>query len=256
MYVTQPGDTVLSVAQRFHDVAWLISRRNGGRWQLSPGMKIYVWQWPFDAPYWAIHTSRTDRPQTYTIQSGDTLWSIATRLHTDMATLARENGIAVDSTIYAGQQLVLHHYTYHQQRVWVPGVPVSMLHTGLLLTDMANLVGTDAALIKALAWNESGWRMVTGSSGEIGMVQIMPQTAEWVEQNLIGYPLDPRVPANNALIGTVLLAYYLDINHHDTHRALALYHSGNMVANYRNGTYIRAVLGLRPYFYHHPRVGF
>lgn len=255
-YVTRPGDTMESIARRFHDVAWLIRRRNGGLWQPAPGTRIAVLRWPFDAPHWTTLTTRTDRPQTYTIQPGDSLWSIAGKLHTDTHTLASENGIGDGATIYAGQQVVLHHYTLHQQRVWVPGVPSSNLSTGLLLTDMANLVGTDAALIKGLAWHESGWRMVTGASGEIGMVQIMPQTARWVERNLLGYTLDPRVPTNNALIGTTLLAYYLDINHHDTHKALALYHSGNMQANRRNGDYIRAVLALRTYFYHHPRVGF
>lgn len=256
LYVTRPGDTVESIAQRFHDVAWLIRRRNGGLWHLTPGMRIYVWQWPFDTSYWAIRTTRTDRPRTYTIRSGDSLWSIAGKLHTTSATLASENGIAAGATIYAGQRLVLHHYTVHRQRAWIPGVSASTVHTGLLLTDMANLVRTDAALVKALVWHESGWRMEAGASGEIGMVQIMPQTALWVQRNLIGYALDPRVPANNALLGTVLLAYYLDINHRDTHRALALYHSGNMVPNKRNGAYIRAILGLRAYFYHHPRVGF
>jgi LysM repeat protein len=256
IYLTQPGDTVASIAQRFHDVAWLVRRRNGGLWNLAPGMRIHVLQWPFGAPYWSIRTERTDHPQSYTIQSGDSLWSIAGKLHTDITTLQDQNGLAAGATIYAGQQIVLHHYTLRQQRVWVPGVPASRLSTGLLLTDMANLVGTDAALVKGLVWNESGWRMVRGASGEFGMVQIMPQTAAWVERALIGYTLDPQVPANNALLGTVLLAYYLDINHQDSHKALALYHSGNTAPNKRNGTYIRAVLGLRAYFYHHPRVGF
>jgi LysM repeat protein len=255
-YITRPGDTVESIAKRFHDVAWLVRRRNGGLWDMAPNELIRVWQWPFNAAHWATVTYQTDRPQVYTIQPGDSLWAIALKLHTDIQTLTAENGLDSGATIYAGQRLVLHHYTSHQRRVWVPGVSASALHTGLLLTDIANIVGTDAALVKGLVWNESGWQMRDGSSGEIGMVQIMPDTARWVQRALIGYTLDPRVPENNILEGTLLLAYYLDTNHHDTHKALALYHSGDTTPNKRNGTYIRAVLSLRQYFYHHPRVGF
>jgi LysM repeat protein len=254
-YTVQPGDTVVSIAQRFHDAAWLIRRRNGGLWYMAPGQTIRVWQWPFGAPYYVTHTYLTDRPQVYTIKAGDTAGAIATRLGTTLATLAAENGLGSANLIYPGQKLMLHHYSAHKQPVLVPGVPSERLHTGLLLTDVANLVGTDAALVKALSWHESGWRMVRGSSGEIGMMQIMPATARWIQSALVGYNLDPSIPVNNALEGTLLLQYYLDVRHGDTHAALALYHSGNTRANLRNGSYIRPILSLRRYFYRYPRAG-
>jgi LysM repeat protein len=255
LYTVRPGDTVASIARRFHDVAWLIRRRNGGLWTLAPGQQIRVWQWPFGTPYYETRTTLTDHPQYYTIKAGETLGAIAAQLGTDVATLSGENGLGDGSLIYAGQTLVLHHYTAHQQRVLVPGVPAERLHTGLLLTDVANLVGTDAALVKALSWHESFWRMVRGSSGEIGMMQLMPYMANWVQRALVGYKLDPNVPVNNALEGTLLLQYYLDVTHGDTHAALALYHSGNSRKNTRNGDYIRPIISLRSYFYHYPRAG-
>ncbi len=255
LYTVQPGDTVASIAQRFHDVTWLIRRRNGGLWNMAPGQTIRVWQCPFGAPYYVTRTYQTDRPQVYTIKTGDTAGAIAARLGTTLATLAAENGLGSANLIYPGQKLVLHHYTAHRQPVLVPGVPPDRLHTGLLLTDVANLVGTDAALVKALSWHESGWRMVRGPSGEIGMMQIMPYMASWVQRALVGYSLDPNVPVNNALEGTLLLQYYLDVRHGDTHAALALYHSGNTRSNARNGSYIRPIMSLRRYFYHYPRAG-
>jgi soluble lytic murein transglycosylase-like protein len=86
-------------------------------------------------------------------------------------------------------------------------------------------------------------------------MQLMPYMASWVQRALIGYKLDPNVPVNNALEGTLLLQYYLDIMHGDTHAALALYHSGNRLGNKRNGSYIRPIMSLRAYFYHYPRAG-
>lgn len=255
LYTVRQGDTLQRIAQRYHDAAWLIARRSGG-WQIWPGKRLTVLQWPFDRAYTLTLTTRTDRPGRYTVKSGDSLSTIAAALRTDVPTLAGENGIDPAAYIYAGQQLVLHHYTYHYRPVQVPATPIARLHTGLLLTDMANMVRMDSPLFKALVYHESGWQMVRGGSGEIGMSQLMPYMADWVQRALLGYRLDPRVPANNALEGALLLAYYLDINHHDAHKALASYHSGNELPNRRNGDYIRAIAGLRAYFYHHPRIGY
>jgi len=66
---------------------------------------------------------------------------------------------------------------------------------------------------------------------------------------------DSRDALKPVLQGSLLLAYYLDATGHNTHKTLALYHSGNTRANHRNGLYLRAVLWLRDYFYHHPCAG-
>ncbi len=256
LYRVLPNESVPTIARRFHDMAWLVRRRNGGLWRMAPGMLIWLWDWPFDTPSWVIRSYRTDRPQFYTVRSGDTLSAIATTLHTSVSTLAAENGLGSGELIYPGQRLALHHSTWHMRRTWVAPLSASALPTGLLLADIAALVGIDPALVKALAWHESGWRMERGASGEIGMVQIMPSMARWVQRNLVGYPLDPEVRTNNALEGALLLAYYLDVTHHDTRRALALYHSGYTSLDKRNRSYVQAVLGLRAYFAGHPRAGF
>lgn len=255
-YVVQPGDTVASIAKRFHDVAWLIRRRNGGLWSMTPGQAILVWHWPFGVPSYTLVPA--DFPQTYTVKSGDNLGAIATALRTDVAALVSENGLADGGNVLSlGQTLTLHHYsTTVKQRVFVPGVSAEQVSTGLLLTDIANMVGTDAALMKGLVWHETGWTMVRGASGEIGMVQIMPYMSAWVEKTLVGYPLDPHTRKDNILEGTLLLQYYLDATRGDVHKSLALYHSGNMLADSRNGDYLNAILALRAYYYHNPRAGF
>jgi LysM repeat protein len=255
-YVVQPGDSVESIARRFHDIAWLIRRRNGGLSALAPGRHILVWQWPFGHGRWAMHDMPTDKPQGYIVQQADSFYVISLKLHIDISTLLSESGLGLDSAIYPNELLVLHHYTHHWQRVLLPGTPVAALHTGLLLTDVANLVGVDAALTKGLIWHESGWTMKRGGSGEIGMVQIMPNMAEWAQSTLVGYPLDPNVPVNNILLGDLVLLHYLDGSKRSVSAALALYHSGNVLPSERNQSYIHAVLADRQYFYDHPRAGF
>lgn len=51
--------------------------------------------------------STPERPATYTVRSGDTLYSIATRYELDYRDLARWNGIGGDYRIYPGQKLRL-----------------------------------------------------------------------------------------------------------------------------------------------------
>lgn len=51
--------------------------------------------------------SAPQRPASYTVRNGDTLYSIATRYDLDYRDLARWNGIGGDYRIYAGQKLNL-----------------------------------------------------------------------------------------------------------------------------------------------------
>jgi LysM repeat protein len=252
VYVVRPGDTLVSIARRFHDSAWLISRRNRGNWQPAPGARLSVWRWPFYRRYRSTVEIVTDAPQVYRVRPGDSLFAISKQLHVTLSTLCGNNHLRASSTILPGQILVLHHYTNHLARTMVTGDGGVRLPPALLLTDIARFVGLDPALFKALVWKESAWRMVRGKAGEIGMVQILPSTAAWVERTLVGYPLDPSVPVDNALLGALLLQHYLDAAGHNTRDALALYHSSNTLPSARNRTYIAAILRLRDYFRQHP----
>jgi LysM repeat protein len=256
LYVARAGDTAPSIAQRFNDASWLLSKRNGGLDRIAPGQRITVLAWPFDRAYTAVEDIRTDKPQTYVVAPGDSLWGISVSLNTTMHKLLSDNGLTIHSVIVPGMRLLLHHYTDHWRRVSIPFVASAGIHTGLLLTDVANMVGVDAALFKAMVWKESRWKMMTGRSGEIGMVQIMPATARWIERTLVGFPLDPRVPINNALLGALLVKHYMNVTRNNMAKALALYHSSNVLLSKRNRTYIQEVLHYRDYFYHHPRAGF
>jgi murein DD-endopeptidase MepM/ murein hydrolase activator NlpD len=54
--------------------------------------------------FWQAERAEAGAPETYIVQAGDTLFSIATRFHTTVATLKQMNGLSGD-TIVVGQKL-------------------------------------------------------------------------------------------------------------------------------------------------------
>ncbi|MEU9073406.1 lytic transglycosylase domain-containing protein [Kitasatospora sp. NPDC048538] len=70
------------------------------------------------------------------------------------------------------------------------------------------------ALVKAIAWQESGWQSgILACDGGIGTMQIMPNTVSWMNSKF-GTTSDPKTLAGNVQLGTQLLdwlvAYYGD----------------------------------------------
>jgi LysM repeat protein len=115
-YVVQWGDTLSAIAARHGIPLWTLVEANG----LSQPYVIYAGQ-RLIIPSVTAHTLEPEPepnseptpspspavPETYTVQPGDTLTQIARRFGTTALELARLNGIANPSTIYAGQVLHL-----------------------------------------------------------------------------------------------------------------------------------------------------
>jgi LysM repeat protein len=103
-YIVQRGDTLSSIALRHGVTIWELMQANG----LASSQVIYAGQrlvipgggraMPASAP--APATSHT-----YVVRRGDSLSRIAQRFGTTVTALARLNGIANPSAIYAGQVL-------------------------------------------------------------------------------------------------------------------------------------------------------
>ncbi len=94
-----------------------------------------------------------------------------------------------------------------------------------ILTSEAQAAGVDPALVKAVAWQESGWRMVTAADGGIGIMQLMPATVVWLNRDLLGAPVDPYDPTSNIHAGVALLRYDLQALG-DERLAVAAYNQG------------------------------
>jgi soluble lytic murein transglycosylase-like protein len=111
-------------------------------------------------------------------------------------------------------------------RIIVPADRAVLRNTFMRFSRM---VGVPSDLAMALAWQESGWqRNKVSSTRAVGVMQLMPDTVDFVSLVLLGLParLDPRDPVANIRMGTRFLRYLLDANGGNVDRALASYYQG------------------------------
>ena len=87
-------------------------------------------------------------------------------------------------------------------------------------------LGVDPKLARALAWMESGFQQdVVSSAGAIGVMQLLPETWEWVDTMLLG-AVTPRTYDGNVRAGVRYLRWQLDQFDGDVKLALAGYYQG------------------------------
>lgn len=108
-------------------------------------------------------------------------------------------------------------------------VPAERAGLHIAFLRFSRLAGVPSDLAMALAWQESGWqRSKVSSTGAVGVMQLEPDTVDFVSTYLLGLakPLDPRDPVANIRMGTRFLRYLLDSQGGDVDRALASYYQG------------------------------
>ncbi|MDP9068727.1 MAG: LysM peptidoglycan-binding domain-containing protein [Actinomycetota bacterium] len=189
----------------------------------------------------------------HTVRSGETLSEIAARYGTSAARLARANDIKNPNLIVVGQRLRIPAGGSSGGGAKVSGsvsVPAGSIAASLHNQAVAH--GVDPALVKAVAWQESGWQQdVRSSAGAVGVMQVMPGTARYVKRSL-GHPgLNFRRADDNVHLGVVYLRHMLQTTR-TRRRALAAYYSGpgnlrRKLAGYQKA-YVRSVLALRHRF--------
>ena len=86
--------------------------------------------------------------------------------------------------------------------------------------------GVSANLVRAVVRTESSFRSgAVSRAGAVGLMQLMPKTAEWVAESMLGSTLcDLSDPAENIRIGTAYLRYLL--GKYELSDALAAYNAG------------------------------
>jgi LysM repeat protein len=119
LYTVAAGDTVWEIAQHFDSSSDAIIQVNGlnsvgliniGQTLVIPVRVTYT-QPPTFTPAPALPGTGTGGPTTttgaYTVASGDTLFTLAQRFNTTVATLAQINNIVNPNLIYPGQALIV-----------------------------------------------------------------------------------------------------------------------------------------------------
>ena len=82
--------------------------------------------------------------------------------------------------------------------------------------------------MKGLAWQESGWdNSQVSSAGAVGVGQLLPETATYVANDLLGEPtLSIENESDNIRMSARYLAYLLELNQGDWGASLASYNQG------------------------------
>ncbi len=233
-HLVRPGDTLSDIAARYGVTVASIARRNDIE---DPNFIV--------AGHRLRIPGRARPTATHVVQSGETLSELASRYRTSVRRLARRNHLADPNLIVAGSRLKV------PAPLGAPApAPVASVESSLEHHSATH--GLDAHLVKAVAWQESGWQQgVVSSAGAIGVMQVMPGTARYVNRSLGGGSLKVRQADDNVHLGVMYLRHMLRIMRGER-RALAAYYSGpgnvgRKLKRYQK-TYVRSVTALKRRF--------
>jgi len=224
-YVVEPGDTLSELAGRFGVTVGDLARANNlaDRNRVIAGRSLEI---PGSAP-----------SRAHTVAGGESLSAIAARYDVDVAGLAAANGIEHVDLVREGARLVVPAPGQAAASGGPPARSASRADIGVLLEDTARRYGVDPALVKAVAWQESGWNPgVVSSAGAVGVMQVLPSTGRFVSSSLVGRSLDLTDPADNVEAGVAFLDYLTRQTGGDARAALGGYYQGLRSVRLR-GTY-------------------
>lgn len=159
------------------------------------------------------------------VSAGESLGTIAARYGTTVQRLVEMNAIQDPDYIHAGQTLTIP----SSGPVAPLGVPrYTRDEAGWVLYQAELEFGLPPGLMRAVAWQESGWQSwVVSHAGAVGLAQVMPGTGNWVVQYLLPDATDWAInPTNNARVGAAFLSHLLDLTGGDVRLALGGYYQG------------------------------
>lgn len=201
---------------------------------------------------------------TYVVQRGDTLWGISRSHHVALHDLEAANPMPNFDYIRPGQKVTIPDPPAPPPASAPtpagsapPPVaerrPPSGTPERALLVAAARRHGVNPNLVLALSWWESGWNQGSlSSAGAVGMMQVLPSTADWAGPRFVGRKVDVHRAEDNVEVGTALLRHYLDV-FDDPKLALAAYYQGE-TATHKYGVlpgsqrYVEGIWSLRNRF--------
>ena len=225
-HTVQQGEGFFAIADRYRLVPASLARANGLLLTsvLSPGQRLRI---PgrtatVAAPVQKPKPVSTTTGARHTVGAGESFFSIAQRYHVSPWRLARVNQLSLMATIVPGQRLRLPRGAH----LGSSSAPVRRATVRAAIDRWSAAFGVDPKLARALAWMESGFQQdVVSSAGAIGVMQLLPETWEWVDTLLLR-DVTPRTYEGNVRAGVRYLRWQLDQFDGDVRLALAGYYQG------------------------------
>jgi LysM repeat protein len=199
----------------------------------------------------------------YVVQPGDTLSEIAARDGTSVGELAAANGIDPNETLLAGAVLRVSGASAEAGQQAAPAevsssgppYPTEESVSPSEVGSIASEHGVPPSLAEAIAEQESGFNnSVVSSADARGVMQIIPETWSWIDQELAGSThLAPASATSNIRAGVLLLHSLLSETGGDAGLAAAGYYQG-LPSVLQNGVepeteqYVSSVLALQRRF--------
>lgn len=201
---------------------------------------------------------------SYVVQPGDTLSAIAARAGTSTEELAAANGIDPNATLLSGAVLRVSGASAESGQAATqeagassggPPYPTEESVSPSEVASVASENGVPPSLAQAVAEQESGFNnSVVSSADARGVMQILPETWSWIDQELAGSEhLAPASAASNVRAGVLLLHSLLNETGGDPGLAAAGYYQG-LPSVLQNGEepeteqYVSSVLALQRRF--------
>jgi soluble lytic murein transglycosylase-like protein len=174
----------------------------------------------------------------YTVRWGDTLGGLAAVARVPIGAIAEMNGLDPLKPLLAGTVIKLPAGSPTPPRASQPApaatiVPAAGPQPTQATVNAADIQrvaadhGVPPSLAAAIAWQESGFNnaMVSGANAR-GVMQIMPGTWDWIQQNLAHGPLNPDSALDNVHAGVMYLGHLLQEAGGDPALATAGYYQG------------------------------
>ena len=223
-HTVQAGEGFFSIAGRYRVAPARLARANKLQLTsvLTPGQRLRVPGRTATVAATPRKRAATTSSARHTVGTGESFFSIAQRYHVSPWRLARVNRLSLMSTIVPGQRLHLSSGAH----LGSSGVPVDRSTVRAAIDRWSAVFRVDPKLARALAWMESGFQEdVVSSAGAIGVMQLLPETWEWVDTMLLG-AVTPRTYDGNVRAGVRYLRWQLDQFDGDVRLALAGYYQG------------------------------
>jgi soluble lytic murein transglycosylase-like protein len=175
----------------------------------------------------------------YTVRPGDTLSALAASSRVSIAAIAAENGLDPNGLLLAGTVIKLPTGAPAPVRSSQPAPAATVVPQAApeptatrvgasTVQSVASANGVSPSLAAAIAWQESGFNnaMVSGANAR-GVMQVMPGTWSYVQQNLLGgRTLNPASATDNVTAGVLYLKSLLNQTGGNESAAIAGYYQG------------------------------